>query len=253
MHIMYIDESGDTGIKGSPSRYFALSGLVIHELRWGTYLNQLIEFRRRLRTKLHLKLREEIHSSHLLEKPKALGRLPKQDRLAIIRMFADELATMNDLSVINVLVDKEGKSPDYDVFDNAWGALLQRFENTIGYHNFPGPRNPEEAGIIIPDNTDVPKLKRLTRKLRRYNPVPNQGRGGYRDLRIRYIIEDPNFRDSHDSYFVQAADLCAFLLYQFHRPSKYMKRKYASKYFERLSPVLCRVACPTDPYGIVRL
>jgi len=36
MFLMYVDESGDTGLTNSPVDYFVLSGLIIHELRWRT-------------------------------------------------------------------------------------------------------------------------------------------------------------------------------------------------------------------------
>jgi len=255
MYLMYVDESGDPGLIKSPTRYFVLSGLVIHELRWNDYLNQIVAFRKRLRIKLGLKLREEIHAGHLLEQPKELIRIPRQDRLAIIRMFADELASMTDISIISVLNDKQGKPPHYDVFEATWTALLQRFDNTIRHHNFPGPGNNDERGIIIPDNTNNEKLRRLTRRLRRYNPVPNKSQygSGYRNIQIQNIIEDPNFRDSRDSYFIQAADLSAFLLYQFIQPSRYIRKKSAQNYIDRLDAILCKVACQGDPRGIVRL
>ena len=31
MYLMYIDESGDTGTNNSPTQYFVLSAIVIHE------------------------------------------------------------------------------------------------------------------------------------------------------------------------------------------------------------------------------
>lgn len=31
MYFMYVDESGDPGMLVSPTRYFVLSGLVVHE------------------------------------------------------------------------------------------------------------------------------------------------------------------------------------------------------------------------------
>jgi hypothetical protein len=252
---MYVDESGDPGLVNSPTRYFALSGIVIHEMRWNSYLEQLVDFRKRINNKFGLKLREEIHASEMLNHPKKLARIPKYERLAIIRMCADELSSMSDLSIINVLNDKSTKSINYDVFEMSWTALLQRFENTIRHHNFPGPRNSDEGGIIIPDNTDNKKLIHLMRKMRRYNPVPNQSQHGigYRNLQIKYILEDANFRDSRDSYLVQAADTAAFLLYQMECPNKYIRSKSGHKYFSRLAPILCKVACPSDPYGIVRL
>lgn len=34
MYLMYVDESGDIGLVNSPTHYFVLVGLVLHELRW---------------------------------------------------------------------------------------------------------------------------------------------------------------------------------------------------------------------------
>jgi hypothetical protein len=255
MYLMYVDESGDTGLIGSPTRYFILSGIVLHELRWRDYLEQLIEFRKRMLKTFGLHLREEIHASQFITNPKNVGRIRKNNRLTILRDFANELSTMSDLNVINVIVDKNGKPADYDVFDMAWKALIQRFDNTHSHNNFRGPQNPEDKEIIIADNTDIKKLTTLIRQIRRFNPIPNniQHGPGYRDLRIRYMIEDPNFRDSKDSYFIQAADLSAYLLYQHYLPCAYMKKKSGQNYFLRLDPILCKVASSTDPLGIVRL
>lgn len=257
MYLMYVDESGDCGLVNSPTRYFALSGLVIHELRWRTYLTQLIEFRRRMRVQHDLKLREEIHVSRMIGRaPGAWGHIPKYGRLAVYRKLLDEIATLQDFNIINVIVDKQGKADGYDVFEGAWTALIQRFENTIQHHNFPGPRNADERGMIFPDRTDDLKLTKLVRRMRYYNPVPGMqamGYGGYRNLLMSYVIGDPKFRLSHMSYFIQAADAVAFALYQYLQPNSYVRKKSASKYFLRLDPVLCKVAARFDPLGIVRL
>jgi hypothetical protein len=162
---------------------------------------------------------------------------------------------MPDLSIINVVVDKNGKPPTYDVIDMAWKALIQRFSNTMSYRNFPGPANADERGMVIPDMSEVKKITGVLRKMRRYNPVPNQPThgAGYRNLLISNLVEDPYFKDSEHSYFIQAADLAAFLLYQSISPSSYFKKKSAQNYFRRLDPVLCKVAATADPDGIVRL
>jgi hypothetical protein len=44
MYFMYVDESGDPGLVGSPTRYFTLTGMVVHELRWHETLNKLVSF-----------------------------------------------------------------------------------------------------------------------------------------------------------------------------------------------------------------
>jgi len=253
MYLMYVDESGDCGLVNSPTRYFVLSGLVVHELRWQACLDELISFRQFLRDRFGLKLREEFHAAAFINRPGELVRIKRHDRLAMIRQFADVLAGMTDLNVINVAADKHGKTGD--VFGTAWRALIQRFENTISRDNFPGPANPDDRGMVLCDHTDDKKLLQLLRRMRRYNPVPSQPGFGttYRDIPLSYVIEDPSFRDSEHSYFVQAADLAAFLLYQYLAPSAYVRRKSGHNYFLRLQPILCMHASPRDPLGIVRL
>jgi hypothetical protein len=259
MYLMYVDESGDSGLLSSPSNYFVLTGLVVHELRWKQYLDQLIDFRKRMKRLYGLRLRDELHAAHLISRPGPLISIKKYDRLAIIRHFADELAAMSDLSIINVVVKKGTCPVGYSVFEMAWKALIQRFENTMSHRNFAGPANPDERGMLFPDHTDDKKLTRLLREMRRYNPITHDAGysgmfgPGYRNLFLARISEDPNFRDSTHSYFIQAADLAAFLLYQHLAPSNYMKRKGGNNYFSRLVPILTKAASRTDPQGIVYL
>ena len=261
---MYVDESGDNGLpaQGSPTRYFCLSGLVVHELRWREVLSQLMQFRRWVRQRYRVQLEDELHHAEMVGKPKKLSKsilaIQKHQRLAIIRNHSDALARIPDLSVINVVVDKStGKLLDKeDVFRGAWYRLFQRFENTIQYRNFPGPANPSERGIVFPDQTDGERLRRYMNKMRVNNPIKLVGNSGAYNVDNRpivSIIEDPILRESHQSYFVQAADLCAFLLKQSLEPSGFMKKHGGSAYFNRLEPILCKAASRSDPLGIVRL
>ena len=251
---MYVDESGDPGILGSPTRYFLLTGLVVHELRWRQYLDHLLAFRRRMRGVFGLLMREEIHAAHFINKPGPLVRIRRNDRLAILRHHISELATMSDLSIINILVDKDGKRPDYSPLDVAWRALVQRFSDTMHHRNFPGPANPDETGFVIPDDTDAARITRMLRRMRRFNPIPHRGDygSGYRNLRIANLVEDPFFKRSEHSYFIQAADTIAYFLYQQESPSAYLRRRGGRSLFERLGPLLCRAAAPGDPQGIKR-
>lgn len=255
MFLMYTDESGDTGLVNSPVSHFILTGIVVHELRWQQTLNQLIAFRQRMRNVHGLKLREEIHASEMFTKPGKLGRIKKSDRLAIIRAFAKEIANLQDISIVNIVVDKSSRQPPFDIFSFAWQALIQRFENTLSHRNFPGPRNADDRGMILPDRTDDKKLVQLVRRMRIYNPIANQQQfgQGFRDLRLKTIVEDPAFRDSAHSYFIQACDTCAYLLRQQERPNRYFKKKGGHKYFNLLNPVLCKVASSQDAQGIVRI
>lgn len=218
MYLMYADEAGDSGLDpNSPTDYFVLSAVVVHDLRWSACLDELTTFRRRLKDTYGLHMREELHAARMFSRPDpAYLRFGRHIRLAMVREFADQLATMPDLNVYHVVIDKRTKTDGYDVFTEAWKYLIQRFEDTIQHRNFTGSDSANERGMIFPDNTEGMKLQQLVRKMRRYNPVPGIDKyaGTYRDLSLKAVIEDPNFRDSAHSLFIQAADLCSFLMYQ---------------------------------------
>lgn len=251
---MYVDESGDPGLDNSPSDYFILSGLIIHESRWQKFLDDLIDFRRWLKDRYSLKIREEIHSSHMVGRQAGkLSRIAKYERLAILRNCIDWLESYSDLNIITVVVDKRDKKSEYDVFDNAWQALIQRFENTVRRRNFPGSPNDSDMGVAIVDNTNGGKLTRLMRKMRRFNPVPGKDGQSSRNLTIHHIVEDPIMRDSSNSLIIQMVDVVAYCAMQKFKSSSYMKKKRGNLYYDRLNTSLCKVASSSDPQGIVRL
>lgn len=94
MYLMYVDESGDTGVDNSPTQFFVLSSLIVHELRWVACIDQLIAFRRRMRDTFGLKMNDEIHAAALIRGPGKLAEIRRNDRLTILRMFADEIANL---------------------------------------------------------------------------------------------------------------------------------------------------------------
>ncbi|MBY0514556.1 MAG: DUF3800 domain-containing protein [Gemmataceae bacterium] len=264
MYLMYADESGDCGLPTdkSPTRYFCLSGVVVHELRWRDTLTELLAFRRWIKHHYSVYLEDELHAAEMINKPsktaKSIQSLKKHERLAIIRHFVDQLSRLNDISIINVVVDKHsGKLATKDeVFRGAWYRLFQRFENTIQYGNFPGPKNPAERGIVFPDRTDEKKLRTYLNQMRVRNRIKVLQPGGafvFNDRPISALIEDPIVRESHQSYFIQAADCAVYLLKQYIEPSAYMRKHGGNAYFRRMEPVLCKVASLTNLLGIVRL
>jgi hypothetical protein len=85
VYLIYVDESGDCGMVNSPSSHFALTGLVVHELRWQATLDQFIEFRRSIGREFGVRVREELHAGPMVGRSGPLARIPKSDRLAIIR------------------------------------------------------------------------------------------------------------------------------------------------------------------------
>lgn len=250
MYLMYVDESGDTGLVNSPSPFFCLSGIVVHERRWRDFVNQLVAFRRTMKSVYGLPVRTELHASEYMRHQ--VHGLTKFERLSILRNTLDELAKMPDILVTNVVVDKSTKSAGYDVFQNAWGKLFQRFENTLLHGNYPGAFK-DDFGIVLTDATAGEKLSRMVRRMSVYNPIPSAFGNQSRNIPIKKIIEDPHGKDSKNSLPVQMADICAYFLHQRFKPNSYIKRKGAHRYFDRLLPILNTKASRFDPLGIVKL
>lgn len=249
---MYVDESGDTGLVNSPTKYFVLSGIVVHESEWRNFLQRIIALRKTLRSVYGLPIRSEIHASEFING--RVGELKRHQRLAILRNTLDELAKIDRISITNVVVDKTNKPQEYDVFNSAWGTLFQRFENTLLHGNFPGGYH-RGHGLVITDATAGHKLARLVRRMAVYNPIPSDPtRGtGSRNIPITRVIEDPFGKDSKDTLPVQMADVVAYFLAQRIAPNSFIRRQRAAHYFDRLKPVLNLHASRFDPLGIVRL
>jgi hypothetical protein len=250
---MYVDESGDDGIQGSPTKNFILCGMVLHELIWQEFLNNLISFRHHLRDTKGLKTREEIHAAHFLTRPGELIRIPRHERVDILKHCIGWVSAQN-VRIITVRVDKtKNNTSTPDIFEKAWQGLIQRFENTIYYKNFPAPKNSDERGMVISDNTYGLKLTRLFRKMRRYNPIPYKTSRTSRNLPIRYLVEDPLFKNSADSYIHQIVDVIAYFARQKYEPNVYMRKKGGHNWYDKLDAVLLKQACLSNPLGIVEI
>jgi hypothetical protein len=257
MYLLYADESGDTGLVASPTKYFILSGLVVHETRWRAFLEDIVAFRRHLRATKGLKLREEIHAAPFITNPGALVRIKRNDRLDILKQCLDFLGNRSDISVCTVVVHKTPKPAGYDVFESAWQALIQRFDNTMRNRNYPGAFA-DQRGLVLPDNTDGGKLTALMRRMRHYNPVPNnsahQTQGaGYRNLALQSVIEDPFLKDSAHSFIHQLVDVGAYAARQLFEPNAYMRSKQGHNFYARLRPVLNTYANRAHPLHLVQL
>ena len=251
-YLMYVDESGDPGLAGSPTSYFCLSGLVVHESRWRDLINVLVSFKKTMRRVHGLRIRQEIHASEFLNS-RAFD-VERHIRLSVLRNMIDELAKIDYISITNVVVSKAGKPPNYNVFENAWLALFQRFENTLKYGNFPGGHR-SDNGLVVTDATNGTALLRLVRKMGVINYVPNQPQfgPGSRNMPLIRIIEDPHGKDSRDTLALQAVDVSAYFLSQRFRPNAYVRKSGATNYFDRLLPVLNLKARIGGPLGIVTL
>jgi hypothetical protein len=246
MYIMYVDESGDTGKAEHSSPHFILSGLVISQMHWEQYLGRLKDFRKHLKKTYGLNQRTEIHASELIRvnELKEYKDIRKTGRINILREYCSQIPNIFDnAKIINVCI-KIADHPDEDIFNLAWGRLLQRYDTYL-------KKDCKDLGIIIADDTESNKLMTLQRKMRVYNPVPSHYSGFY-NAPISQIIEDTFSRASHHSYFIQTVDVVAHLLYRKEYPKGSLKKYGLEKQFEKLAPILLKKASANDELGIVR-
>lgn len=243
MYLMYADESGDRGMQNSPTPYFSLSGIILEDTHWLRILNEMRDFRRSLKRDFGLPIKVELHASKLLRHQGKARNFLKTHRecIAVYQRCFDFLNSLKiyGLSVLVVIVFKNS---GYDVFETTWKFLLQRF------HNFLEERN--SKGLLVTDVTDERRLRKLVRKLRRYNLVPSRYGGTIDDPMIT-IVEDPILRESDESYFVQFADLVVYSFAKMLYPNAFMQKHGLGGEFFRLRDVLYARASSQNQFGIV--
>ena len=85
-------------------------------------------------------------------------------------------------------------------------------------------------------------------------PSRYEYRSGKRDLPLKNIIEDPLFKDSKSSYFIQMADFVAFSLLRNEHPTSKTHSKVQAA-FDQLNARLIKEAFRDNPRGkgIVRV
>lgn len=206
MYLAYFDESGDSGLHNSPTQYFVLSCVLVHQANWLESLDHLIELRRRLRDKCAIPTRPELKSTDFRKGSGALRplRLSRYDRMQIFeRIFRAVDVRFPNLTIFAVAIDKEpaaaqGREPR----ETAWQFALERVDR------FTRPTN--EPAMLFPDEGHGPFIRKLLRRMRRHHTIPRRWGGGTFSVPTGRIIEDPNDRKSHDSYFVQLADWAAY-------------------------------------------
>ena len=134
--------------------------------------------------------------------------------------------------------------------ERAFERLLNRIERTL--------QASDSHAILISDKGKEAAYTRLARRMQVYNPIPSaygtwlDTGQSYKNIPITRIIEDPFFKDSAQSYFIQLVDFCAYALLRRERPVASKTRYGLDKAFDLLKPILATEATRKDPDGIIR-
>lgn len=238
MHLVYLDDSHD-----QDTRVTTFSAVAIPATRWAETFDAIRSWRQELRDSDGIFITKELHATDFVA---GRGRIapkivPKGRRCQI---FRDGLATFAGL-------------PDVQVFNAArrgaqWGfeRLLNRLNRTMQAW--------DSHVLLICDEGKEAEYTRLVRKMSVYNPIPSRfgvwrdTEQNFKNIPIDRILEDPFFKESDKSYFVQMADWCAFALLRRECPIPSRTKYGVDQAFDALDPICVRATNPNDPLGIVR-
>lgn len=276
MRLFYVDESYD-------QRKFCLSAIGIRHSDWRECFNRVRQHRQLLKQDFGIYLRKEIHAHEFVS---GRGRISdkvvgKHERSRIFHQLLSTVSALPKVMIINVCLDVSGRTdPQLD----AWNRLLNRIERTIVENENRELRirkdliskirqNDEDViyalnekindysprAIIFADEGREQDITKAMRKMSVFNPVPSQfghwsGGRATQNIPVQKIIEDPVFKKSHQSFFIQLADCVAYsLLKREVEPTPNIKKYGINKMFEECLAGACfRKASPKDPLGIVR-
>lgn len=236
MHIIYIDDSKD-------GENYVFSALAVPVNHWGGVFNSVKQWRAQLRETDGIFVRKEFHATDFVA---GRGRLAndyvsKWRRSQIFHSHMELLASINEISLFNVFLDRE---------DWAFERLLNRINRTM--------QEWDSYAILLCDEGKESEYTKLVRKMSVHNPIPSKfevwldtGKRT-RNIILDRIIEDPIFKDSKSSYLVQSADFCAYALLRKEVQLQSKNRYRIHRAFEKLEPICVKETNPKDPFGIIR-
>lgn len=236
MYFCYVDESGDCGAydatmpnkSGSP--YFILAGLIVHAEKWKFSLEVLKTFRKKLAAQCYLPYHVEFHCSELIDphKIKEYTQISVADRWKLIEAFAEKIGGNDAFSIIASVINKsESTLPANEYLTASITKLYQAYDHFL--------KERKQYGIVLFDRSNVGTIQTHVRKL--------LGTGSDLDavpgIKVNHVIEDPIFRVSADSIFIQAADVIAYALKEKEFPQTSRKKYNADRIFTNKLKRVC--------------
>jgi len=250
MLFCYVDESGDCGPfypnqpeKNSGSPYFIFSGLIVPSDKWKVSLDLLKSFRRKIAREAFLPYDIEFHCAEMIDphKIKEFRTISVPDRWKLIEEYAETIGNFKSFSIISVVIDK-AKSPlnETEYLTTCVTKLYQAFDELLRARN--------DNGLVFFDRANEKHVNTHVRKLLGTGASGESIPG----VRIGWVIEDPIFRVSHDSIFIQSADVIAYTLKEKEFPQASRQKHQAHKIFGRKLSDICYRSKIADEDGIIR-
>jgi len=236
MYFCYVDESGDVGMydANNPtktgSKFFILAALIIDASKWKGGLDIIKSYRKQLAAQAYLNYDVEFHCAEMIDPRKtiAYNQMSMAERWDAIRQFAERIGKQVSCSIIGIVIDKT-ISP-LDPKDYLTEAITNLY---IAYDEF--LKTQRSYGIVLFDRANEKIATTHIRKLMGTGATGQHIPG----VKIGWVIEDPFYRNSSDSFFIQAVDMIAYTLKEKEFPLSARKKFNADLIFKKMLSGSC--------------
>jgi hypothetical protein len=244
--IAYIDESYDQS-------HFAMSALIIPMHTWRRNFEHLQSYRKHLKASLGIFTSKEFHATDFVS---GRGRIApnvisKWDRCNVFKESMGVFSSLDGAEIISGIWLRNGRSLNA-IHVHAFSRIQERLQRRSVAQN--------SQMIVVADEGKEKELRKVARLSKVWNPVGSQfgqwsDGSSYKNIPNDRLLEDPFFKPSDQSYFLQAADFIAFALLK----SEVAATAHVSRYglnaaYDLLEPICVKKASAKDPrkLGIVR-
>jgi Protein of unknown function (DUF3800) len=235
MYLIYIDDSYE-----KPTQTYA--AIAVPATEWRDYFTRILYWRRALKRSDGILVYKEFHATEFVAGRGRLGpTVVTKYRRSVI--FRGAFQLLNGMDKLRIFSSCRKANPEW-----AFERLITRIHKTMA-------ESWNSHAILICDQGKDVEFTRLIRKMGVYNPVPVYVAPGIlqtQNLATVRILEDPFFKQSSKSFFVQMADFVAYGLLRREQQLQ-AKNKYGlHECFDLLTDVVAREASLTDPMGVIR-
>jgi hypothetical protein len=198
-------------------------------------------WRRELKRRYGILVTREFHATEFVSGRGRLGPdiVTKYQRSLI---FRNAFELLNSIEGLRVFSACRSSRPEW-----AFERLITRIQKTM--------ETWDSHAVIVCDEGKNLEFHRLMRRMAVHNPVPvyvGPNHLEIQNIATSRILEDPIFKASDTSYFIQMADFVAYGLLRREKPLESKNRYDIHTCFDLLKDVVVREASRTDPMGIIR-
>ena len=181
MYLIYIDDSGDEEL-------CVFSALTIRAGKWNSCLEEVKQFRHDLQTSDGISIYTGFHAWKFVSGRGKIadGIVTKGRRCQIFKQTLQVIAALPEARLFSTVFPTKASDPAYEALLRDINRTLQRWDS--------------QAILICDEGKDAI----YTKLVRRLQTLENGA--------IDRIIEDPFFKQSDQSYFIQLSDFCAYAL-----------------------------------------